>query len=140
MDELKRKTIIMVTHDVQEAFELGDRICLMDKGKIVQQGAASELLFQPKNKFVESFLHEQRLSLELKSVKLAELWKWLPSPATGATEGLPAETDVWMAMEQFKFKGSDKLNILHRDNAQTKIAGFDELMSAFYQYKKQKGA
>src|ERR1041385_4996523 len=34
LDELKRKTVIMVTHDVQEAFELGDRICLMDKGKI----------------------------------------------------------------------------------------------------------
>jgi len=38
LDELKRKTIIMVTHDVQEAFELGDRICLMDKGKIIQSG------------------------------------------------------------------------------------------------------
>ena len=31
LDELKQKTVIMVTHDVQEAFELGDCICLMDK-------------------------------------------------------------------------------------------------------------
>ena len=56
LDELKKKTIIMVTHDVQEAFELGDRICLMDAGKIVQQGPPADLLFKPKNRFVEDFL------------------------------------------------------------------------------------
>src|SRR5579859_4140101 len=54
LDELKRKTIIMVTHDVQEAFELGDRICLMDKGEIVQDGTPAELLFKPVNDFVKS--------------------------------------------------------------------------------------
>jgi len=67
LDELKRKTIIMVTHDVQEAFELGDRICLMDKGKIVQNGTPAELLFKPVNNFVKDFLQEQRLQLEFKS-------------------------------------------------------------------------
>src|ERR1700761_4827903 len=78
LDELKRKTIIMVTHDVQEAFELGDRICLMDKGKIVQDGTPAELLFKPKNKFVRDFLHEQRLQLEFKAIKLIDLYQWLP--------------------------------------------------------------
>ena len=34
LEELKSKTIILVTHDVQEAFELGHRICLMDQGKL----------------------------------------------------------------------------------------------------------
>ena len=81
LDELKRKTIIMVTHDVQEAFELGDRICLMDQGKIVQNGTPAELLFHPENKFVEGVLQEQRLSLEFKSVRLGDLWQWLtPKP------------------------------------------------------------
>jgi len=45
LEELKRKTIVMVTHDVQEAFELADRICLMDKGQIIQMGTPKELLF-----------------------------------------------------------------------------------------------
>ena len=35
LDELKSKTIVMVTHDIQEAFEMADRICLMDQGKII---------------------------------------------------------------------------------------------------------
>jgi len=73
LDELKRKTIIMVTHDVQEAFELGDRICLMDKGKIIQSGTPAELLFKPKNAFVKNFLKEQRLQLEFKALRLNDL-------------------------------------------------------------------
>ncbi len=81
LDELKRKTIIMVTHDVQEAFELGDRICLMDKGKIVQDDTPAGLLFKPKNDFVREFLKEQRLQLEFKAIKLYDVWKWLaPAP------------------------------------------------------------
>jgi len=67
LDELKRKTIIMVTHDVQEAFELGDRICLMDKGRIIQNGTPAELLFNPVNGFVKDFLKEQRLQLEFRA-------------------------------------------------------------------------
>jgi len=68
LDELKTKTIILVTHDVQEAFELGDRIHLMDKGKIVQEGAPDELLFHPVNEFVRTFFDEQRFQLEVRTI------------------------------------------------------------------------
>src|SRR5471030_2975522 len=108
LDELKRKTIIMVTHDVQEAFELGDRICLMDKGKIIQCGTPAELLFHPKNDFVRGFIKEQRLQLELKAIN-----------------GPQSNKSLWAALEQFKFDGK-------KENE----AKFDELMSAFYQFKK----
>jgi osmoprotectant transport system ATP-binding protein len=137
LDELKRKTIIMVTHDVQEAFELGDRICLMDKGKIVQNGPPAELLFHPKNDFVREFLQEQRLSLEFKSVKLSDLWQWLtPKPPKGGVQ-LSADLSVWAGLEYFKFKGDDVINFIHKENNETKPAGFEQLMSAFYQYKQQ---
>src|SRR6201996_6763330 len=104
LDELKRKTIIMVTHDVQEAFELGDHICLMDKGKIVQDGKPADLLFNPKNKFVRDFLHEQRLQLEFKALQLNDL---VPQPPKGGVfnfQGmiLPGETSLWSALEQTK--------------------------------------
>src|SRR6201996_1348238 len=104
LDELKRKTIIMVTHDVQEAFELGDRICLMDKGKIIQSGTPAELLFHPKNAFVKNFLKEQRLQLEFKALQLNDL---VPQPPKGGVfnfQGmiLPGETSLWSALEQTK--------------------------------------
>ena len=49
LDELKKKTIILVTHDVEEAFELGDVIGLMDNGRLEQFGKPADLLFHPAN-------------------------------------------------------------------------------------------
>lgn len=53
--ELK-KTIVFVTHDMQEAINLGDRIGLMNQGKIEQVGTAEEILKNPANEFVEKFV------------------------------------------------------------------------------------
>jgi osmoprotectant transport system ATP-binding protein len=68
LDELKSKTIILVTHDVQEAFGLADRICLMDKGRIVQAGKPEELLFHPADEYVKGFFDDQRFQLEVRMI------------------------------------------------------------------------
>ena len=64
LDELRSKTIILVTHDIQEAFELADRIFLLDKGRIIQEGAPDELLFRPAGDYTRQFLREQQFALE----------------------------------------------------------------------------
>ncbi|EXJ23366.1 L-proline glycine betaine ABC transport system permease protein ProV [Alkalibacterium sp. AK22] len=51
-----KKTVVFVTHDMQEAINLGDRICVMNKGKIEQVGTAKEILNSPSNDFVKEFL------------------------------------------------------------------------------------
>ena len=134
LDELKRKTIIMVTHDVQEAFELGDRICLMDKGKIVQAGAPAELLFKPVNDFVESFLQEQRLQLEFRTVRIKDIWSLLPNTKEIAnTASLSANSDIWSGMEKFKYHQANSLNITL--DHETRSVGFEQLITAFYKYQ-----
>ncbi|MCE4955877.1 ABC transporter ATP-binding protein [Macrococcoides caseolyticum] len=50
------KTIIFVTHDISEALKLGDRICLMNKGRIEQIGTPESFINQPNNEFVKSFM------------------------------------------------------------------------------------
>jgi iron(III) transport system ATP-binding protein len=49
-------TVLMVTHDPEEAMRMADEIVLMQKGKIIQQGSAGELYNNPLNEFVASFL------------------------------------------------------------------------------------
>jgi osmoprotectant transport system ATP-binding protein len=138
LDELKKKTIIMVTHDVQEAFELGDQICLMDKGRIIQSGTPSELLFNPANDFVKDFLKEQRLQLEFKATRLHDIWTWLPATFLENTPPpLSAETTLWAGLEQFKFTSAESIIVKNNDKSETKSASFEQLMSAFYQYKRQ---
>ncbi|MDO3625781.1 ABC transporter ATP-binding protein [Mucilaginibacter sp. BT774] len=133
LDELKRKTIIMVTHDVQEAFELGDRICLMDKGKIVQIGTPADLLFKPVNHFVQSFLKEQRLQLEFKAVRIKDIWGLLPHAKKTGDTGLNADITVWSGLENFKSQQADHLNITHEN--ETRSVGFEQLITAFYKYQ-----
>lgn len=116
LDELVKKTVVMVTHDVQEAFEMGDRICLMDKGEIRQIGTPEDLLFHPANDFVADFFKEQRLQLELKSVLIAEL---LPGYSN-------EKVTVWERMEE----------LLQTDSKEDAI-GMEDLMRAFSAYKKQ---
>jgi osmoprotectant transport system ATP-binding protein len=137
LDELKKKTIIMVTHDVQEAFDLGDRICLMDAGKIVQQGTPAELLFKPKNKFVEEFLQEQRLQLEFKAIRLNDLsLKAAKAKTLEEKNILSGETSLWSALEKFKFTKAETINISNQ-KGEVESVGFEDLMSAFYRYKQQ---
>ena len=50
------KTILLVTHDLSEAFKLGDRISVMHRGSLVQTGTEDELKSSPENAFVEEFL------------------------------------------------------------------------------------
>ena len=134
LDELKRKTIIMVTHDVQEAFELGDRICLMDKGKIIQIGTPSELLFKPVNDFVSSFLKEQRLQLEFRAIRIKDIWSLLPhTKEITEAASLSANVDIWSGLEKFKYHKADYLNITH--DKETRSIRFEQLITAFYKYQ-----
>jgi len=50
------KTMILVTHDMAEAFKLSERVALMDAGKIVQIGTEQHFRERPENAFVEEFL------------------------------------------------------------------------------------
>lgn len=50
-----KKTVVFVTHDVDEALLLGDRICIMNKGKIVQVDTPEDIVLAPKNDFVKDF-------------------------------------------------------------------------------------
>ncbi len=51
-----KKTIIFITHDINEAFKLGDRVAVMKDGKIVQQGTPEEILNNPSDEYIEDFV------------------------------------------------------------------------------------
>jgi len=56
------KTVIFVTHDMDEAIKLADRIVIMQDGKVVQFDTPDNILMNPANEFVENFIGEDRLS------------------------------------------------------------------------------
>lgn len=80
LEELRQKTIVLVTHDVTEAVLLADRIALMDAGRILQLGTPRALLLQPANDLVRQFFDHQRLPLE-----------WMVQPLGTMLEGVLRE-------------------------------------------------
>lgn len=59
-DELK-KTIIFVTHDMDEALKIADKICIMNQGKIAQYDTPENILRHPANEFVKNFIGLDRV-------------------------------------------------------------------------------
>ncbi|WP_442487140.1 ABC transporter ATP-binding protein [Halomonas litopenaei] len=73
MQQDLKKTIMFVSHDIDEAIKMGDRVAVFREGKLVQYSSPDDLLAAPKNAFVESFLGEDRALKRLNLVKVAEV-------------------------------------------------------------------
>ncbi len=56
LKETVRKTSIFVTHDVKEAFLLGDKILILESGRAIQWGTPDDIRSKPANKYVEQFI------------------------------------------------------------------------------------
>jgi len=63
------RTIVLVTHDIDEALRLADHLVLMDGGGVVQQGEPLQMLLEPKNAFVETFFGRSELGVRLLSLR-----------------------------------------------------------------------
>ena len=73
-----RKTVVFVTHDIDEAIKMGDRIAVLQKGgKLAQYAPPAELLMNPNGRFVEDFVGSDRAlkRLALQRVRDIDLWR-----------------------------------------------------------------
>ncbi len=140
LEVLKNKTIVLVTHDIREAFDLGNKILLMDKGKIVQEGTPADLLFKPVDNFVSSFFQDQRMQLELNAVLLKDIWDYLPSINQGEiTDGIiDIGNNVWQALCLLSNKKNKRIVLHNALTAEMKTANYDSLFTAFSNYKQQR--
>jgi len=142
LGEFREKTIVMVTHDVQEAFEIGDRICLMDRGKIVQIGTPKELLFTPVNDFVRDFLSNSYLQLLLTVTRCSDIWSFLDDnqASDGNGNAFSAEISVAAALELFPDKNDTDHKIKMRCRDAVKTFSISDLLKGFANYKAQTDA
>ncbi|HEY0272614.1 MAG TPA: ABC transporter ATP-binding protein [Chitinophaga sp.] len=134
LDEIRDKTIVLVTHDVEEAFEMGHRICLLHEGRVQQLGTPATLLLHPANDFVRSFFAAQRLSLEWKTIGLQALWPFLPDAAPGAMAPvMDLRQSSWDALDFLNTHHGKMLHLQH-GNA-TKSVDSAALLLAIRRYK-----
>ncbi len=136
LDEFYKKTIVMVSHDIQEAFELGTTICLMHQGKLIQKGTPAELLYNPANDFVRDFFSKDYLQLSLGITSIADLWDFLSGDDNSEKDsiaGLACDTTLWKAMELIQDKNADQqiITVRHERTGEWKRTTWGNLVSAY---------
>jgi osmoprotectant transport system ATP-binding protein len=134
LDELKKKTVILVTHDVQEAFTLGTEVGLMDKGELLQLGTPARLLFHPSNDTIRHFFDNLRLQLEWQSLSLKHIWDTLAPATNGMTTRLSNEQSVWEAIEVL-VNHREPIAVADKETGEIKELTFFDLQTAIQQQK-----
>ena len=73
MQQSLRKTVLFVSHDIDEAVKMADRIAIFESGRLAQYAAPDALLAQPANDFVASFVGTDRTLKRLRRIRVAEV-------------------------------------------------------------------
>ena len=115
LESVIQKTIIFVTHDVFEAVKMGDRVALLDEGRLEQLATPQELVENPANEFVDQFLgqHRFQLSLLTQTVRSIGTAAVRPGEKPGAqpAEYVSLRTSLVEALDLFKKTGKSILPV-----------------------------
>jgi osmoprotectant transport system ATP-binding protein len=110
-----RKTIVFVTHDIDEAIKLGDRIAILREGGVLAQYAPpDELLAAPADEFVARFVGVDRGLKRLALSRLADV-ELLPANGDRAVATVPAETSLRDAASLMLSDGNRPLTVVDAD-------------------------
>ncbi len=105
------KTVVFVTHDIDEAVKLGDRVVVMNVGGVLEQTAApTELLGDPANAFVASFVGEQRGIRRLALIRVNEI-ALEPGAAPDGAPTVPSNATLLDALQAILRAGAEAATV-----------------------------
>ncbi|AIR86924.1 ATP-binding protein [Pantoea sp. BL1] len=126
IQKLSGRTVVLVTHDIDEALTLADQLVLMDGGEIVQQGKPIELLTQPATDFAREFFGRSELGVRLLALGraggAARRGEWLDG------EPIAASLTLREALSQFIARRTDKLPVIDQHQQPLGVLHFSDLL------------
>lgn len=105
------RTLLFVSHDLDEALKLGSRIAIMDEGRIVQVGTPDDIVFRPANNYVARFVqHVNPLSV----LTARTVMRQVSGDAVPDARQVPAECSV-RELVRMTAESAEALNVVHHD-------------------------
>ncbi|TSA88019.1 ABC transporter ATP-binding protein [Deinococcus detaillensis] len=119
-----KKTIVMVTHDIDEALKLGDKVALLNAGSLAQFGTPDDLVRRPNSDFVRQFLGDDALLRQLAGVRAGTLAR------AGDGTGLPqvsAQLDARSALSVMLRERAEAVAVTGEDGQISGVLSFHDL-------------
>jgi len=104
-----KKTIIFVTHDMEEAIKIADRICIMRNGEILQYDTPENILKNPIDEFVSNFVGKNRIWSSPEYIKVGDIM--IENPITTSKD-----LQVLKCMERMRQKKVDSLLVVNKES------------------------
>jgi osmoprotectant transport system ATP-binding protein len=105
-----KKTVVFVTHDMEEALRLGSRIAILERGRLVQCATPLELLREPADDFVRGFIGQDDHGIRLLSV-IAVADRLRPGGTEMTEAPIVATASLRQALSQMIERGTDRLPV-----------------------------
>ena len=123
---LQGRTIVLVTHDIDEALRLAEHLVLMDHGEVVQQGNPLTMLTRPANDFVRQFFGRSELGVRLLSLRSVADYVRREERAEG--EALEERMTLRDALSLFVARGCEVLPVVNTQGEPCGTLHFQDLL------------
>ncbi len=136
LQETLHKTIVFITHDLDEALRLGDRIAILRDGELVQVGEPKEILLKPADDYVEAFVKDvnRARALTVENVMKAPVNRITAQTIGEALEQMRASTkDYGYVVSDDGFKGAVTQETLEEAIEESDASGSDLLSDELYE-------
>lgn len=125
IQERLKKTIVFITHDINEAFKIGDRVAVMKDGKVVQVGTPEEILEKPANDYISEFIKD----IDRSKVLQAESIMIKPNALVSLKDGLK------VAVKEMEENGLSSVFVVDRQRHLQGIVTIDDAINGIKQKK-----
>jgi glycine betaine/proline transport system ATP-binding protein len=136
LQETLHKTIVFITHDLDEALRLGDRIAILRDGELVQVGEPKEILLKPADDYVEAFVKDvnRARALTVENVMKAPVNRITAQTIGEALEQMRASTkDYGYVVSDDGFQGAVTQETLEEAIEESDASGSDLLSDELYE-------
>lgn len=121
------KTVVFITHDLDEALRLGDGIVILRDGSIVQQGNSQDILLRPADDYIERFVKDVNRG---RYIKVDGVMTKATGNESGTTPRLPSGTTLEIAVKQLSHAGATEAVVTDATGKPLGVATLQNIMDA----------
>jgi osmoprotectant transport system ATP-binding protein len=129
IQRLLKKTILFVTHDVDEALRLADRIIIMQAGKVVQFATPYEIVTNPANEFIRQLVGEKDVYRKMGFMRVEDVYTSAEQEASVAGEGVSLADDLKLVFNRMVEEQVREYPVVDSNKRQVGTVSMDRILA-----------